>query len=339
MKTQRQTHAFLYRSGVRILGTNIACDALGSASDLVFLSHARAWPARAPAARAGRRQFLATETTLRLLGEVGTKLRQRTLPAAFGHPFNLGPHRFELLPTGYLPGAASLLCETEGARTLYLGAFCPEPLGEGYEPNLMRRADAVCIDATCADPALRFLPRAEVVAQVRAFVEDCRRRGDRVALLGSAYEALPAVVTELAAAGIAMRAHRRTAADLARLRFACAGLPAIPRFAGKLDAGEVLLWPPAARASLATLAKLRLALVSGAAADPKALAAMGVAHGFALTNLPSFPEIVTAVEATGARQVALVRGAAESVASNLRQRGFVAYALGPPRQMPLPTGP
>jgi hypothetical protein len=57
-----------------------------------------------------------------------------------------------------------------------------------------------------------------------------------------------------------------------------------------------------------------------------------------LTNLPSFGEIVAAVEATGAPEVALFAGAAESVAALLRQRGLDAYALGPPQQMTLPAG-
>jgi hypothetical protein len=338
MKTRRQTHAFSYRAGIRILGTNITCDALGEASDLVFLSHANALPPRTPAARAGRRQFLATEPTLRLLGEVGAKLRQRTLPAAFGRPFNLGPHRLELVASGHLPGAAALLCETDDARVFYLGAFCPEPLFEGCEPALMRRADAVCINAACGEPALQFPPRGQVVAEVRGFVQDCLQQGHRVALLASAFGGLPAVASELARAGIAMRAHRRIAAVLARLRPTCAGLPSVARYSERLDAGEVLLWPPELRTKLDAVAGLRLALVSGSAADAGAVAAMRVERAFPLTNLPTFAEIAAAVEATGAREVALVHGAAEAAAARLRQRGLMAYVLGPPRQMFLPTG-
>ena len=146
MKPRRSKHAFSYRAGIRIPGTDITCDALGFPSDLVFLSHANALAPRGAAdlagGRAGRRQFVTTETTLRLLGDAGAKLRERALPAAFGRPFNLGPHRLEVVPTGYLPGAAALLCETETVRAFYLGAFCPEPFIEGIEPALIRRADA-----------------------------------------------------------------------------------------------------------------------------------------------------------------------------------------------------
>jgi len=98
-----------------------------------------------------------------------------------------------------------------------------------------------------------------------------------------------------------------------------------------------LLWPPEARdaSTLAALDHLRFALVSGSAAEPGVMARMRVQHGFALTNLPSAAEIITAVEATGAKEVALFHGGAEPLAALLRERGLDAYALGPPRQMTL----
>jgi putative mRNA 3-end processing factor len=343
MKSQAKHRGFSYREGVRIPGTDITCDARGFPSDLVFLSHANALAPAGPASlaggRAGRRQIVTTETTLRLLDDAGTSLRARALPAAFGRPFTLGAHRLEVVPSGFLPGAGALLCETEKARAFYLAAFCPEPLIEGLEPPRFRSADAVCLNAGAAHPGLRFPPRRQVVEQVRSFVTEGLRAGTRLVLFGSAFEALPAVIVELASAGVAMRAHPRIAAVLRRLRGVCESLPPIARFAGKLEGNEVLLWPPEARksASLAALGEARAALISATAADPVALAALGITHGFPLTNLPTFPEILAAIEATGARETALVWGAAESVAALLRQRGLDAYALGPPRQMTLPA--
>ena len=336
MKPRRSTPAFAYRAGIRIPGTEITCDALGFPSDLVFLSHANAFP---PHGRTGRRQFVTTATTLRLLGAAGEKLRDRVLPATFGRPFNLGPHRLEIVPTGFLPGAAALLCQTDSARAFYLGSFCLEPLFEGIEPALMRQADALCVDATYGDPNLRYAPRPQTLAELRAFVEASLHRRGRVALLGSPFGGLPAVAVELGRAGLPLRAHRRIVDVAARLRLAGTDLPALPRFAGQLHEGEVLLWPSDGRqaAGLTALGDLELALVSGAAADPAVLDAMKLRHGFALDNRPSFSEIEAAIDATGAREVALFHGAAEPAAQRLRQHGIEAYALGPPRQMPLPS--
>ena len=343
MKQQPAPHAFVYRAGIGLEGTQITCDATGFPSDLVFLSHARALPARGPAslvgARAGRRQIVTTEQTLRLLGDAGDKLRARTLPAAFGRPFNLGTHRIEVVPTGYLPGAAALLCESDDRRLFYLGAFCPEPLMPGLEGSEVRHADAVCIDATFGDPRLVFPPRREAIAGVRAFVETALRDGQAPVLLASAFGALPAVALDLAGAGIALRAHPRIVSVLARLRLACDIIPAPTRFAGRVTSREVLLWPPEAReaAALTALESLRLAWVSGSASDPEALARMRVQQGFALTNLPSAAEILAVVQSTGAREVALFGEGAEPLAALLRTQELDAYALGPPRQMLLPV--
>jgi len=335
----------VYRAGIGLAGTHITCDAAGFASDLIFLSHARALAPRGPAAlsgaRAGRRQIVTTDQTLRLLGEAGDKLRARTLPAAFGRPFNLGDHRIEVVPTGYLPGAAALLCESEERRVFYLGAFCPEPLVPGMAASEVRRAEAICIDATFANPSWVFPPRQEAIAGVRAFAHKTLGDGQTPVLLASPFGALPAVALDLAQAGLALRAHPRIAAVLSRLRSECEGLPAPARFAGRVAKGEVLLWPPEARdaSSLAALESLRFALVSGSAADPEVLERLRVQHGFALTNMPSAAEIAIAIDATGAKEVALFHGGAEPLAALLRERGLDAYALGPPRQMTLPGDP
>ena len=342
MKQRHSNHAFVYRAGVGLVGTNITCDATGFPSDLIFLSHARALPPRGPAAladvRAGRRQIVTTEKTLMLLGAAGDKLRPRTLPAAFGRPFNLGEHRIEVVPTGYLPGAAALLCESEDRCLFYAGRFCPEPMVDGVEAAEVRRADAICLDATFGDPRLVFAPRKQVVAEVRAFVQETLEKRQAPVLLASPFGALPALVLDLARMGIPMRAHPRIAAVLARLRGVCEVLPQVPRWGGKLAEGEVLLWPPEARdsASLQAMDNPCLALVSGSAADPAILARTRVQRGFALTNMASFPEILSAIEAAGAREVALYHGSAEALAALLRTRGYQAYALEPPRQMTLP---
>jgi len=204
----------------------------------------------------------------------------------------------------------------------------------------VRHADAICLDATFGDPRLIFPPRTAVLAEVRAFVEATLHDGRTPVLLAPPFGASPALVLDLAQAGIAVRAHPRIVAALMRLRGVCARLPAPARFAGRVSKGEVLLWPPEARdaSGLAALENLRFALVSGSAVEPAVLERMRLQHGFALTNMPSAVEILAAVEATGAREVALFHGGAESLAADLRERGLDAYAVGPPRQMTLPVG-
>jgi hypothetical protein len=340
-KPKHETSAFVYRAGIGLAGTHITCDATGFPSDLIFISHAHALgrqgPAKLAGRRAGRRQIVATEETLRLLGEAGDRLRPRALPAAFGRPFNLGGQRIEIVRSGFLPGGAGLLCEQGERRAFYLGAFNPEPLVPGIEPADMRHADAVCIDASFGHPGVAFPPRRQVLAETRAFVQSTLAEGRTPVLLASATGALPVLAWDLARAGIPVRAHARFALELARLHDVCEAIPAIPRASRKPGAGEALLWPAEARgaAALRALRAPRLALVSGSAAHPEVLGPMQADRGFPLTNLATRDEILAAVEMCGAREVALFQAGADELARHLCRRGIDAYPLGPPRQMTL----
>jgi len=261
---RRRKRAFSYHAGVTLDGTQLTCDAAGFATDLVFLSHAKAL---APGSsfslssrRAGRRQLLATEGTLVLLGAAGERLRARTLPAGFGRAFNLGGLRLALVPAGYLPGAASLLCEAGGRRLLYAGTICRERAFASLGAAEVRSADAVCLDATFGDPRFVLPPREEAEATLRRFVEGALAARRAPVLLVSPFGPAPATVEALQAAGIAARAHSTIVGALARFAQAGAAVPTLRRFAGKLGANEALLWPPEAREAQ-YLARLPLRLL------------------------------------------------------------------------------
>src|SRR5581483_11769148 len=162
---------FSYRAGVRIRDSVLACDATGG-SDLIFVSHAELIDGNAgdgnhsrrlPRARAGRRKILTTDATLALSGPAGERLRPHTLVAAYGRPFNLGGMRLELFPSGYGPGAASLLCEQAGHRLVYSGPV-------GTTATEVRVADALCLDGTFGSPRFTFPRIEQALAAVVGFV-------------------------------------------------------------------------------------------------------------------------------------------------------------------------
>jgi hypothetical protein len=340
-KQRRASPAFTFRAGVGIAGTPITCDALGFPDDLIFLAHAfsltQAEARFLASPRAGRRQVVTTEKTLRLLGPSGDKLRSRSLPAAFGRPFNLGAHRIEVVPSGFAPGSAALLCEAEKRRVFYAGALCMNPPAQEIEPGEIRHADAICIDASAAHPDLVLPPRAEAIAAVRAFAEQAVAEKQNPVFLASPLGNLVAVAVALAGMGIPLRAHSGLATAWKLLRALCPTLPEVKRFSSPLAAGEALLWLPEAREApaLRKQTHLRFCLVSGLASSPEVRAHMRVQLGVALSTLPSYADVLAMIEASGAREIALIRGAAEPVAASLRERGLFAYALGPPRQMDL----
>jgi putative mRNA 3-end processing factor len=339
----RDTAAFGFTRGVHIAGTNIACDALGAAGEMVFLSHAQAQGAlgrRLPLRRSGRQEMLVTEATLALLGSSGARLRRHALPAPFGRPFALGEARVELFPSGHLPGAASLLVEAGGKRVIYAGTVRTGTPAFGATAGEVRRADAVCIDGTFGDSSFTLPPPTEALDRLRAFVERTLEAGGAPVLLTPPFGTAMDAAAALAGAGLGLRGHRSIVAAAAAYKAAGAEPPAIARFRGKLGPREALLWPPEARTApmLGQLARTRFAFVSGFSLDPAALAAVGADEAIPLSNQAGQQDLLGYVAATGAREVAVHRGHAEALAAALRAKGLFAYALGPPRQLELFRG-
>jgi hypothetical protein len=331
----RSTRArgFAHRGGgVRIADTIVACDA-AMGTELVFLSHAPAFGVHARRALPGlggvRRQLLTTETTLALLGPAGDRLKAHALPAGYGRPFSLGDLRLEMFPSGFMPGAASLLCERrDGRRIVYAG-----PIDAGAD---VRAADALCIDATFAgqgDPP--FPSRAQALEDVGRAVRAVLARGASPVVLVDPVGIAVDVAAALAVDRIGLLAHRAIVQAAAAYRRAGIAAPPLQRFAAKLDPGQALLWPAPVRAPArrAGARPFGAVLVSADAA-----AQLAGAETDARVTVPTAADragLLRYIEATGASEVALVNAPGEDLAATLLARGLDAYTLGPPRQIEL----
>ena len=327
----KTARAFVYRAGVRIAGTVVACDA-AAGSDLVFLSHAAVLGARRrralPRLGGGRRQVLTTDLTLALLGPFGDRLRAQALVAPYGRPFALGDLRLELYPSGHLPGAASLLCERDGRRVTYAG-----PIGEQAE---LRTADALCLDARFAARDVAFPTRTAAEEALRGLAHE-RSAGGAPVFFVDPPALAPQVARALAATGVRLRAARAILEAIAAFRRAEPSLPAlvVQRYAGRLADDEVLLWPGEARPPALTGAAQARSLII---VTPRAV---GTAAGAPAARVLAFPvggdlpTLVRYVEASGAGEVALCGAPDEALADALRTRGRSVYRLGPPRQIDL----
>ena len=330
----RKTHAraFVHRGGgVRIAGTIVACGA-AAGTDLVFLSHAPVLAIHARRALhlgGARRQLLATPVTLALLGPAGDRLKAHALPAGYGRPFSLGDLRLEMFPSGFMPGAASLLCEQAGRRIVYAG-----PIGASGAD--VRAADALCIDATFASPATVFPARDQALAEVGRAVRDVLARGGAPVVLVDPVTVAVDIGAALAGDRIGLTAHR--AIVQAAMVYRHAGLPAplLQRFAGKIGAGEALLWPVGARVPprRAGAREPGIILVS-ADAGREAAEAVAASARVLFPTAADFSGLVRYIEASGATEVALVNAPSDELADVLRARGVDAYTLGPPRQIEL----
>jgi hypothetical protein len=331
--TSSESRTFSYRAGVRVRDSVLACDATAG-GDLIFVSHAEVLggPAarRAPRPRAGRRRILATETTLALSGDAGARLRPHALVAAFGRPFHLGALRLELFPSGYGPGAASLLCEQEGRRLIYAG-----PLG--IDAPEIRVADALCVDGTYGSARFVFPEPAQAVAAVSKFVRDSLGAGRAPVLLTHAHGVQRTIALALEQAGIGLRADRGTMTAASAWRAAGLPVPGLARFAGVLGPGEALLWPALGRDApiLKRLAAPTFLLASGAAADAAAVAELRVDAAISLSATADHAGLLRYIEATQAREVAVTHAGDGELCQALRRRGVDAYPVGPPEQISL----
>lgn len=335
---KNSARAFVYRAGVRIAGTIVACDA-AAGGDLVFLSHAAVFGAHGrralPRVGGGRRQILTTEATLALLGPVGERLRARALLAPFGRPFALGDLRLEIFPAGYQPGAASLLCERAGQRIVYAG-----PIGPAGE---VRAADALCLDARYAGRDVAFPERAAAEEKLRRIAAEASAGGAPLLIVEPPALA-PLVARALGEAGFSLRAHRRILDALAAYRQVepAAPVPAVQRFAGRLAERELLLWPGDARAPAPGQTRGRRRVFVSPRAESATVG--GRPDGAGEMEPLVFPfgadaaALARYAEATGAAEVALVGAPDEHLAELLRGRGIDVYRIGSPRQIDLFAG-
>ena len=154
------TPAFVWRDGVHIAGTHLWCDAR-RARTLSFVSHA-GQPLPGP-----HRQLLCTERTLRLLSLGEKDAPKDALQSPYSRPFSLGGLRLELFPSGYLPGAASLLLSLPGERKVaYVGDLNPqpgplsEPLGTSAPPRQSRAGPRSPPWTSGCPPGRRRSPRS-----------------------------------------------------------------------------------------------------------------------------------------------------------------------------------
>ena len=347
-----------WRDGVHITGTPIWCDARRR-RDVCFLSSADR------VGRAGHGQLIATPLTLALLGvrdqgHLAVPLRQR---------FTLGTLRLELIPSGRGFGAAALHVDIAGKTVLHAGAVRTAAGGVSDAAEL-RTCDALVVAAPYGEAEHRFpalggaidatidwarvtlaserrpvllvdsvLDGLEVASRLGAEgipiagPRALREAGQRIADLVRPYQHQPALL-QPAAGPTALAAPSRIAAasspDSQRTALA-PGAIAIPPIAAPGREPRAIVWLDADRAGLARAAgdrAIATALVSARAAAGTA----GHDAGFAWAAAADRAQLLSWIEATGARDVFVTGACAEAIVSALGAR---ARVLGPPQQMSL----
>jgi putative mRNA 3-end processing factor len=316
-----------YAGGIHLTGTPLWFDATHP-MDLCFVSHAHMDHV------ARHRRIFATDRTVRLYEHrVG---RTSALTCPYRRPFALGDLTIELFPAGHILGSAQVRVRTERGDLVYTGDLNLEGSRTAERAQVVP-CDVLVIEATYGHPRYVFPPRAQVEAQVVAFVLRAFDDGAIPVLfaypLGKAQEA----VKLLGDRGIHTRVHA-SIYEICRIyrRFGV-DLPLVHRFQGTPAPREVVIFPFRLQGSRAirALKKVRTAALTGWAVDPAARRRYRTDEAFPLSDHADFPALLRYVELARPSRVYTLFGHAEDLARVLRQKGVDAAPLVPPRQLEL----
>lgn len=320
-------HEFEWEQGVHLKGSVLWLDA-EKHNVMSFVSSARvddSWR---------HTRAICTERTRTLLRV--SKHSFQALVAPFGRRISLGPLELTLLPSGFMPGSAQLLVESDQGSTLFVNhmSFEEHPLAEKAQ---FATADNLVLRVAYGRPDFSFPPFSEVLDQIVDRASDSLGRDETPVFLCSPLGKAQEVVRCLIQAGLNVSVHR----NIARFNKAYRGLGVDPGkarvFKGSPRFDEVLVYPERLRFSPAIrrLRHARLFWVSGLSRAPDALARVKVDEGIPLAGHLDHAGLQHFVEISKASRVFTVGGWALEFAEHLRRKGVEAVALQKDAQLSL----
>jgi putative mRNA 3-end processing factor len=325
-RAQRLTRALRWEAGgVRLVGTPLWMDSR-SAKDLCVISHAHA-------DHVGEHtRTLATSETLALLGRTG---KSGVMPCRYQRPFELGPLRLELLPSGHLPGAAQVLIEHKGQRILYTSDVY-DGRQRFAKPLVMTTCDLMLIEATYGTPRHRFPSREDAAAMLREEVKRALAKGRTPLLLiegslGRAQE----VLAELGEDGHKLVASESVVHWCTRYRELGLELPRVRLYGGRPERGSVLVYPMRSRGleGFKHLKGLMKIACTGQAGETAVARRLGVDRVVPFVDHADFDGLIRIAEACRPSKVLTVFGYPEILAQELRDRGHCAEPLTEAEQL------
>lgn len=243
-----------------------------------------------------------------------------------GETMEFGGARLTALRAAHILGAAQLLIEYEGERTVYTGDIKLAAPICGWATELAA-CDRLIVESTFALPIYDFLSAAEAKARIVRFAGESLAAGLVPVFLGYGLGRGQEIVHTLTEAGLPCAVHGAIAGLIPYYEAEGIAFPGWEPYTRRKDETRPLVVTPGLQDALAApAAKVRVALVSGWAAVDSARARSGADVLIPYSDHGGFLELVAMVEQTGARRVDIVHGYAEPFARFLRQRGLDAVA-------------
>lgn len=282
-------------------------------------------------ARPGHNAVLATSETLAVMRvRLGAGAGATQDALGYGEIRRIGDVAVTLLPAGHILGSAMVLIEYRGRRAVVTGDYkCrPDPTCTPWEPV---RCDLLVTEATFGLPVFRHPPDHEEAGKLLASLAMVPERTHVVGVYGlGKCQRLIALLRQagydkpvwLHGALVALcDLYRDLGVDLGDLRRVAD--------AEKTLAGEIVLAPPSA---LADRWSRRLAdplpvLASGWMRVRARARQRGVELPLVISDHVDWPELVSAIDASGAEEIWVTHGREDALVHQARRMGRRARAL------------
>lgn len=283
-------------------------------------------------ARGGSASYLGTVEGERVLR---TRLgdNARILSVEYGESVEIGGVRVSLHPAGHILGSAQVRVEHRGEVWVVSGDYKtePDPTCTAFEPV---RCHTFVTESTFGLPIYRWVPQAEVFADIRAWWSANRDAGRASILYGYALGKAQRLLAGLIGVDVGP-IFTHGAVERLNRDYRAAGVALTPtQYAGAQPrdydyAGAMIVAPPSAQGSpwLRRFGAASTAFASGWMRIRGARRRRSVDRGFVLSDHVDWPALLEAIRATGASRVQVTHGFREPVVRWLEEHGIEAQSI------------
>jgi putative mRNA 3-end processing factor len=317
-----------YDKGIHLRGTDLWFDSRKKAK-FSFISNANVGRFVPP------EKVIATPETIRLIEK---KIKKSVVLACpYNRPFTLGNAQVELIPSGYMLGAAQIEVKKADKTIIYTGDI---NLRESptSKPARIKRCQILVLKCTYASPKYIFPPTGKVMESLTEFIEDTLSSGSVPVLLAEALGKAQDIIKLLSDQGYKLSIHKSIYKTLKIYEEFGIQFSNYEVFKPKKTEGRVLVFPPLKGIKdIDKVRDKRVGIVMESAPDEvsymkKVFSADEV---FPLSNHAGFDEILQFVEFVRPERIYLIHGHTAEFARALQKRGFEAAPLEKPAQLKL----
>lgn len=283
--------------------------------------------AHADHARAGHGAYLCTAQTAALLRHrLGPDCRTQTLP--YGAILAVGDAEIGLYPAGHILGSAQVRVTVKGQSWIVSGDYklVDDGLSAPFDPQ---PCHGFITESTFGLPIFRWPDARAVAGEITDWWRAARANG-KIACLG-AYslgkaQRLLALLPQDAGPILCHGAVAR----INEIYRACGvHLPPWAEWQGDAPEGSLIIAPPQALSGAMITRKggVEMGFVSGWMALRGLRRRRAMGRGFVISDHADWPDLLTAIKATGAQELRVTHGYRDTLARYLRETGLDAHPL------------